>query len=143
MIFTSEDPAGGGPAAALVAGVRRALAESSAVIVTLPADAPLGGEAAMTLLRRLEDDPTIEAVVGIDSAAGSSRSSLHCSQPRLVPWSKPPGLAAQPEYRPVDYSMRSDPDWSGTSWRRLRFGTLTRLIQLLAWRMRSSAVSAI
>ena len=67
-IFTSEDPPGGGPAAALVAGVRRALAESTDAIVTLPADAPLGGEAAMTLLSRLEDDPSLEAVVGIDSS---------------------------------------------------------------------------
>src|SRR4029453_12281053 len=68
VIFTSEDPPGGGPAAALVAGVRRALAESSDAIVTLLADAPLGGKAASTLLSRLEDDPNVEGVVAIDSS---------------------------------------------------------------------------
>jgi len=67
VIFTSEDPPGGGPAAALVAGVRRALAESADVIVVLPADAPLGGQAAATLLSRLEDEPSAEAVVGVDT----------------------------------------------------------------------------
>ncbi len=67
VIFTSEDPPGGGPAAGLVAGVRRALAESSDAIVTLPADAPLGGQAASTLLSRLEREPNTEAVVGVDA----------------------------------------------------------------------------
>ena len=57
-IFTSEDPPGGGPAAAMIAGLRRALAESADVIVVLPADAPLGGQAASTLLSRLEGDPS-------------------------------------------------------------------------------------
>ena len=67
VIFTSEDPPGGGPAAALVAGVRRALAEPSDAIVTLPADAPLGGQAAGTLLSRLESEPSTDAVVGVDA----------------------------------------------------------------------------
>jgi molybdenum cofactor guanylyltransferase len=53
VIFTSEDPPGGGPAAAMIAGLRRALAESADVIVVPPADAPLGGQAASTLLGRL------------------------------------------------------------------------------------------
>src|SRR4029453_17309666 len=66
-IFTSEDPPGGGPAAALVAGLRRALTESSDVIVTLPADMPLGGQAASTLLRRLDIESDAQAVVGIDA----------------------------------------------------------------------------
>jgi len=67
VIFTSEDPPGGGPAAGLVAGVRRALAEPSDAIVTLPADAPLGGQAASTLLSRLEDESSTQAVVGVDA----------------------------------------------------------------------------
>jgi molybdenum cofactor guanylyltransferase len=66
VIFTSEDPPGGGPAAAMIAGLRRALAESADVIVVLPADAPLGGQAASTLLGRLEDEPSTAAAVGID-----------------------------------------------------------------------------
>jgi uridine kinase len=48
------------------AGVRRALAESADVIVVLPADAPLGGQAASTLLNRLEDEPSAQAAVGVD-----------------------------------------------------------------------------
>jgi molybdenum cofactor guanylyltransferase len=67
VIFTSEDPPGGGPAAAMIAGVRRALAESADVIVVLPADAPLGGHAARTLLGRLVDEPSAQAVVGVDA----------------------------------------------------------------------------
>ncbi len=68
VVFTSEAPPGGGPAAALVAGLRRALDESSDAIVTLPGDAPLAGQAAGILLSRLDSEPNIEAVVGIDSA---------------------------------------------------------------------------
>ncbi len=68
VIFTSEEPAGGGPAAALVAGLRRALDESSDAIVTLPGDAPLAGKAASILLSRLEGEPSIEAVVGVDAS---------------------------------------------------------------------------
>ncbi|HEY6687171.1 MAG TPA: NTP transferase domain-containing protein [Propionibacteriaceae bacterium] len=67
VIFTSEDPPGGGPAAGLAAGVRRALAESADAIVVLPADAPLGGQAARTLLSRLDEEPSAEAVVGVDA----------------------------------------------------------------------------
>ena len=36
-------------------------------IVVLPADAPLGGQAASTLLSRLEGEPSAEAVVGVDA----------------------------------------------------------------------------
>ena len=61
VIFTSEDPPGGGPAAGLVAGVRRALAASADAIVVLPADAPLGGQAARILLSRLDAESSAEA----------------------------------------------------------------------------------
>ena len=67
VIFTSEHPPGGGPAAGLVAGIRRALVESPEAIVVLPADAPLGGQAALTLLSRLEEESSAEAVVGVDA----------------------------------------------------------------------------
>jgi molybdopterin-guanine dinucleotide biosynthesis protein A/uridine kinase len=66
VIFTIESPPGGGPAAALIAGVLRALKESSDAIVTIPADAPLGGNAATALLSRLESVPDVDAVVGVD-----------------------------------------------------------------------------
>jgi molybdopterin-guanine dinucleotide biosynthesis protein A len=67
VIFTSEEPAGGGPAAALVAGLRRALEESGDAIVTLPGDAPLAGQGAGLLLSSLQEQG-VEAVVGIDAA---------------------------------------------------------------------------
>jgi molybdopterin-guanine dinucleotide biosynthesis protein A len=144
VIFTSEDPPGGGPAAALVAGVRRALAESSDAIVTLPADAPLGGKAASTLLSRLEDDPNIEAVVGIDSSGRE----------------QPLQLALQPAAAGALVAAAGPGGAAGVSARRLldalRPGLVTHELaqaelwdidtpdQLLAWRMRSSAtVSAI
>ena len=73
VIFTSEDPPGGGPAAGLVAGLRKALAESADVVVVMPADAPLGGAAATTLLTRLEQEPSAQAVVGVDSHGRESR----------------------------------------------------------------------
>src|SRR4029453_13172653 len=60
VIFTSEDPPGGGPAAGLVAGVRRALAESAEAILVLPADAPLGGQGARILLSPPEGEPGLE-----------------------------------------------------------------------------------
>ena len=91
VIFTSEDPPGGGPAAALVAGVRRALAEPSDVIVTLPADAPLGGQAASTLLSRLESEPSTEAVVGVDAHGREQPLQLALRPPRPRPWWQPLG----------------------------------------------------
>jgi molybdopterin-guanine dinucleotide biosynthesis protein A len=61
----AEDPPGGGPAAGLVAGLTWALATGAAAIVTLPGDAPAGGEAAGHLLAEL-DRTGAEAVVGVD-----------------------------------------------------------------------------
>ena len=125
VIFTSEDPPGGGPAAAMIAGVRRALAESAGIIVVLPADAPLGGQAASILLRRLEDEPTAQAVVGVDLHAREQPLQLalrplrhgHCwqRQARVVPL----------VYRRAGCSMRCDRDCCRKSWHRLSFGTST------------------
>src|SRR5687767_11659493 len=66
-IFVREDPVGGGPAAALVAGLRRALQTPVDVVLVFPADAPLGGQAALTLLQHLTDRPDVGAVVGSDA----------------------------------------------------------------------------
>jgi len=139
VIFTSEDPPGGGPAAALVAGVRRALRESSDAIVTLPADVPLGGHAATTLLIRLQSQPGIEAVVGVD--AHDREQPLH--------------LALRPSAARALISAAGPGGASGLSARRLldglRPGLVTQRLapaelwdidtpdQLLAWRLQSSA----
>jgi molybdopterin-guanine dinucleotide biosynthesis protein A len=144
VILITEDPPGGGPAAALVAGVRRALAESSDAIVTLPADAPLGGRAAATLLSRLESEPGIEAVVGVD--AHGREQPLHLALRPVAAWALlagagPGGAAGVSARRLLDA---------------LRPGLITHELppaelwdidtpdQLLAWRMQSSpAVSSI
>ena len=139
VIFTSEEPPGGGPAAALVAGVRRALRESVDAIVVLPADAPLGGRAARTLLSRLEDEPSAEAVVGVDAhgreqplqlalrpaaaealmAAAGPGGAAGVSARRLLDALRP-GLATH-ELPPAELWDIDTPD------------------QLLAWHLRSSA----
>jgi molybdopterin-guanine dinucleotide biosynthesis protein A/uridine kinase len=144
VIFTSEDPPGGGPAAALVAGIRRALAESSDVIVTLPADAPLGGEAAMTLLSRLEDDPNIEAVVGIDSGGREQPLQLALravAAGALVAAAGPGGAAGVSARRLLD-ALR--PGLVTHELAQAALWDIDTPDQMLAWRMRSSAaVSAI
>jgi len=66
--FVRENPAGGGPAAALVTGLRAALAEDVAAVVVLPADAPLAGRAAVELLARLGAGNDPGAVVATDEA---------------------------------------------------------------------------
>jgi molybdopterin-guanine dinucleotide biosynthesis protein A len=142
VIFTSEDPPGGGPAAGLVAGVRRALAESAEAIMVLPADAPLAGQAARTLLNRLEDEPSATAVVGVDRhgreqplqlalrpaaaealvAAAGPGGAAGVSARRLLDALRP-GLVAQ-ELGPAELWDIDTPD------------------QLLAWQARSSSAVA-
>jgi uridine kinase/molybdopterin-guanine dinucleotide biosynthesis protein A len=139
VIFTSEDPPGGGPAAAMIAGVRRALAESADVIVVLPADAPLGGQAARTLLSRLEAEPSAQAVVGVD---------VHGRE-------QPLQLALRPAAAEALLAAAGPGGAAGVSARRLldalRPGLVTQELapaelwdidtadQLLIWRLRSSA----
>ena len=65
--FVREDPAGSGPAAAMIAGLRMVLSQPVWAVVILPADAPRGGESATLLLRRLRTDAAY-AVVGIDQS---------------------------------------------------------------------------
>ena len=138
VIFTSEEPSGGGPAAALVAGVRQALADSVDAIVVLPADAPLGGRAARTLLGRLDDEPNVDAVVGIDAHGREQPLQLAlrpAAAEALVAAAGPGGAAGVSARRLLDA---------------LRPGLVTHELppaelwdidtpdQLLAWQLRSS-----
>jgi molybdenum cofactor guanylyltransferase len=139
VIFTREDPPGGGPAAAMIAGVRRALAESADVIVVLPADAPLAGQAARTLLNRLEDGWSTLAVVGVDAHGRE----------------QPLQLALRPAAAEALLTAAGPGGAAGVSARRLldalRPGLVTHELapavlwdidtadQLLVWRLRSSA----
>jgi molybdopterin-guanine dinucleotide biosynthesis protein A len=67
--FVREDPPLGGPAAALITGLRWALDldVGAEAILTLPGDAPHGGRAAAVLLDALAAGQA-EAVVGVDGA---------------------------------------------------------------------------
>jgi molybdopterin-guanine dinucleotide biosynthesis protein A/uridine kinase len=65
-LFVREEPAGGGPAAALVAGVAAALGDGADRVVVLPGDAPGAGAAAAVLLAALADGA--RAAVGVDAA---------------------------------------------------------------------------
>jgi molybdopterin-guanine dinucleotide biosynthesis protein A len=52
--FVREDPPGGGPAAALVAGLTAALDAGAGAVATLPGDAPVAGTAVPVLLEALQ-----------------------------------------------------------------------------------------
>lgn len=144
VIFTMEDPPGGGPAAALVAGVQRALKEASDTIVTLPADAPLGGRAATTLLSRLESEPGIEAVVGVD--AQGREQPLHLAMrpaaARALLAGAGPGGAAGISARRLLDALR--PGLISHELAPTELWDIDTPEQLLAWQMQfSPAVSAI
>jgi uridine kinase len=139
VIFTSEEPAGAGPAAALVAGLRRALDESSDAIVTLPGDAPLAGQAASILLNRLEGEPITEAVVGVDASGREQplQLALRLAAARNVVEAAGPSGAAGVSARRLLDSLRP-----GLVSQRLEAAELWDIDtrdQLLAWRLQSSA----
>ena len=143
VIFTSEEPAGGGPAAALVAGLRRALEESGDAIVTLPGDAPLAGQAAGLLLGSLHEQG-IDAVVGIDAAGREQplQLALRLAAARtLVAAAGPSGAAAMSARRLLD-ALRP-----GLATQRLPIAELWDVDtpdQLLAWQLQSTtAVTSI
>ena len=139
VIFTAEEPAGGGPAAALVAGLRRALEQSGDAIVTLPGDAPLAGQAAKILLSRLESEPSIEAVVGTD-AAGREQPLQLALRPAgagaLVAAAGPRGAAGVSARRLLD-ALR--PGLVPQKLAPAELWDIDTLDQLLVWRLQSSA----
>ena len=143
VIFTSEEPAGGGPAAGLIAGLRRALEESSDAIVTLPGDAPLAGQAADLLLNRLQQSG-VDAVVGIDAGGYEQplQLALRPAAARSLVVAAGPGGAAGGSARRLLDALRP-----GLVTQRLAAAELWDIDtpdQLLAWRLQSSAaVSAI
>ena len=139
VIFTREDPPGGGPAAAMIAGVRRALAESADVIVVLPADGPLAGQAARTLLNRLEDGRSTLAVVGVD-AHGREQPLQLALRPAgaeaLLTAAGPCGAAGVSARRLVD-ALR--PGLVTQELAPAELWDIDTADQLLVWRLRSSA----
>ena len=138
VIFASEEPPGGGPAAALVAGLRRALDESNDAIVTLPGDSPLAGQAAGVLLSRLGSEPNIEAVVGIDSAGHEQPLELalrRAAAEQLLAAAGPSGAAGVSARRLLD-ALR--PGLVSHELSPAELWDIDTPDQLLAWRMRSS-----
>lgn len=63
--FVREEPAGSGPAAALVAGARAAQRVGAACLVSVPGDAPHGGQGAITLITLLFA-ADVDCCVGVD-----------------------------------------------------------------------------
>jgi molybdopterin-guanine dinucleotide biosynthesis protein A len=144
VIFTSEDPPGGGPAAGLVAGVRRALAESAEAILVLPADAPLGGQAARILLSRLEDEPSVEAVVAVDAHGREQplQLALRPAAAKVLVTAGGPGGAAGVSARRLLDALR--PSLVAHELAPAELWDIDTPDQLLVWQLRSSrAVSSI
>jgi uridine kinase/molybdopterin-guanine dinucleotide biosynthesis protein A len=143
VIFTAEEPARGGPAAGLVAGLRRALEESSEAIVTLPGDAPHAGQAADLLLSRLQESG-VDAVVGVDAAGYEQplQLALRPAAARSLIAAAGPGGAAGSSARRLLGALQP-----GLVTQRLAAAELWDIDtpdQLLAWRLQSSAaVSAV
>jgi len=68
--FVREEPAGCGPAAAMIAGLRTAAISSPEAIVVLPGDAPAAGQGAVILLAALAKIETSAAAVVATDHAG-------------------------------------------------------------------------
>jgi molybdopterin-guanine dinucleotide biosynthesis protein A len=66
VMWTREDPPGGGPAAGLAAGVA-ALPAAVDVVVVLAGDQPFAAGAVPRLLDALRRDPGVDGVLGIDA----------------------------------------------------------------------------
>jgi molybdenum cofactor guanylyltransferase len=66
--FVRENPPGGGPTAALVAGLRAGLERGAEQIVVLPGDAPGAGLATVLLLSVLAVQPSVAAVMATDGS---------------------------------------------------------------------------
>lgn len=139
VTYVREDPPGGGPAAAMVAGLRAALAQladDEAVIVVLPGDAPAAGEAARQLLDHLTDPASGQPIGVVSTDQGGRVQPLQLALTRsaarqLINAAGPDGAAGRsaralvaqvPGLRPValdprlqvDIDTRAELDrWSG------------------------------
>ena len=78
--FVREEPPGGGPAAAMIAGLRLALSNDSDTIVVLPGDAPAAGRAVTTLLSVLRSSGA-SAVQAVDGSGRPQPLQLALRRP--------------------------------------------------------------
>jgi molybdopterin-guanine dinucleotide biosynthesis protein A len=97
VTFTREQPAGGGPAAALIAGMRLAVTAQPDAIAVLPGDAPAAGRGAAVLLDALGDSAA-DSVVATDADGGWQPLQLAlrpAAAQQLVDLAGPDGAAGQ------------------------------------------------
>ena len=91
--FVREEPPGGGPAAALVAGLTAALEAGAQVLSTLPGDAPAAGTAVPLLVRALDGSDLVVAY-GADGQVFPLQLACTAAGARRVLAAAGPGLGA-------------------------------------------------
>lgn len=134
-MYVREDPPGGGPAAAMIAGLLAVTGHDAAsaddLVVVLPGDAPAAGAAASLLLAALRDDGAHSAVVGVDArgreqplqlalrrsavdrliaVAGPARAHDASARVLLAGLGDDLGRVALPDDLPTDIDTRADLD---------------------------------
>lgn len=106
--FTREEPPGGGPAAALVAGLSAALDAGAETISTLPGDAPAAGTAVPLLLQALVDADLVVAL-GADGQVFPLQLACTDAGARRVLGAAGPSLGAGASVRRLLESLDPSP----------------------------------
>ncbi len=136
--FTREEPAGTGPAAGLIAGLRVGLSSEPEAIVVLPGDAPAAGRAAMVLLSALQSS-TAWAVVAVDRSGRAQPLQLALRPPAakaLIAAAGKSGAAGQSARRLVD---RLSPAAQRVPVSAEDHFDIDTADQLLSWQLRNSS----
>jgi len=141
-VFAREEPPGGGPAAAMIAGLRLALSGDAEAIVVLPGDAPAAGRAAMTLLSVLRSSGA-SAVLAVDRSGRAQPLQLALRPPAAKALITAAGNLAGAGQSARQLVDRLSPPPRRVPVAPCHFDIDTR-DQLLAWQLReSSAVRAV
>jgi molybdopterin-guanine dinucleotide biosynthesis protein A len=142
--FICESPPGGGPAAALVAGLRAALRLAEQPIAVLPADAPRAAAGAHVLIGRLTEPDPVPAVVAVD-ADGHEQPLQLALQPiaaRALIANAGPDGAADASVRRLLHTL--DPPPVPQPLAPAELFDIDTVDQLVAWQLQTSpAVTAI
>ena len=137
--FVRETPAGGGPAAGLVAGLTEALRGDADEFVVLPGDAPMAGQAAELLLKVLRDS-AVAAVVGTDPAGVEQPLQLALTRPAAVQLVEAAGPDAATNGSARALVSRLDPAALAWSLSTATHFDIDTQEQLLSWTGRNSLV---